>query len=62
MMRKFTVISGTPEDCLEITQELVDAGMNLPLLEVVGEAEEDNLQTIRLMGDEVMPKLKAAVV
>lgn len=62
MMRKFTIISGTPEDCLEITQELVDAGMNLPLLEVVGETEEDNLQTIRLMGDEVMPKLKAAVV
>ena len=62
MMRKFTVISGTPEECLEITQELVDAGMNLPLLEVVGETEEDNLQTIRLMGEEVMPKLKAADV
>jgi len=27
-MRKFTVISGNPEDCLEITQELVDAGLN----------------------------------
>jgi len=62
MMRKFTVISGTPEECLEITQELVDAGMNLPLLEVVGETEEDNLETIRLMGEEVMSKLKPATL
>lgn len=60
MMRRFTVISGTPEDCLEITQELVDAGMNLPLLEVVGQTEEDNLETIRLMGEEVVPNLKPA--
>lgn len=58
MMRKFTVISGTPEECLEITQELIDAGMNLPLLEVVGKTVEDNLETIRLMGEEVLPKLK----
>lgn len=58
MMRCFTVISGTPGECLEITQELVDAGLNLPLLEVVGKTEEDNLETIRLMGDEVLPKLK----
>lgn len=60
MMRKFTVISGTPEDCLEITQELVDAGLNLPLLEVVGASEADNLETIRLMGEEVVPRLKPA--
>lgn len=58
MMRRFTVISGTPEECLEITQELVDAGLNLPLLEVVGQTVEDNLETIRLMGEEVLPKLK----
>lgn len=58
MMRRFTVISGTPEQCLEITQELVDAGLNLPLLEVVGKSVEDNLETIRLMGAEVLPKLK----
>lgn len=58
MMRRFTVISGTPEECLEITQELVDAGLNLPLLEVVGKTVEDNLETIRLMGAEVLPKLK----
>jgi len=62
MMRRFTVISGTPEECLEITQELVDAGLNLPLLEVVGETEADNLETIRLMGEEVVPHLKAASV
>ena len=58
MMRRFTVISGTPDDCLEITQELVDSGLNLPLLEVVGASEEDNLETIRLMGQHVVPKLK----
>jgi 5,10-methylenetetrahydromethanopterin reductase len=58
MMRRFTVISGTPDDCLEITQELVDSGLNLPLLEVVGANEEDNLETIRLMGEHVVPKLK----
>ena len=60
MMRKFTVISGTPDDCLEITQELIDAGMNLPLLEVVGASEEDNLESIRLMGEEVVPRLRPA--
>ncbi|MFQ5660244.1 MAG: LLM class flavin-dependent oxidoreductase [Gammaproteobacteria bacterium] len=60
MMRRFTVISGTPDDCLEITQELVDAGLNLPLLEVVGADEADNLETIRLMGEEVVPGLKPA--
>jgi 5,10-methylenetetrahydromethanopterin reductase len=62
MMRRFTVISGTPEDCLEITQELVDAGLNTPLLEVVGASEEDNLETIRLMGEEVVPNLSPATV
>jgi 5,10-methylenetetrahydromethanopterin reductase len=60
MMRRFTVISGTPDDCLEITQELVDAGLNLPLLEVVGETEADNLETIRLMGEQVVPRLRPA--
>jgi len=58
MMRSFTVISGSPDDCLEITQELVDAGLNLPLLEVVGASEADNLETIRLMGEHVVPNLK----
>jgi 5,10-methylenetetrahydromethanopterin reductase len=58
MQRAFTCISGTPEECLEITQELVDAGLNLPLLEVVGASEADNLETIRLFGEQVLPKLK----
>ena len=58
MMRRFTVISGNPDDCLEITQELVDAGLNLPLLEVVGASEADNLESIRLMGEHVVPNLK----
>jgi alkanesulfonate monooxygenase SsuD/methylene tetrahydromethanopterin reductase-like flavin-dependent oxidoreductase (luciferase family) len=62
MMRKFTVISGSPEDCLEITQELVDAGLNLPLLEVVGKTEADNLETIKLMGEHVVPNLKPQIV
>jgi alkanesulfonate monooxygenase SsuD/methylene tetrahydromethanopterin reductase-like flavin-dependent oxidoreductase (luciferase family) len=61
MQRAFTVISGTPEECLEITQELVDAGLNTPLLEVAGASEEDNLETIRLFGEEVLPKLKPGV-
>ncbi len=59
MMRAFTVISGDPDDCLEITQELVDAGLNLPLLEVVGASEADNLESIRLMGEHVVPNLKS---
>jgi 5,10-methylenetetrahydromethanopterin reductase len=59
IQRAFTVISGTPDDCLEITQELVDAGLNTPLLEVVGANEADNLETIRLFGEEVLPKLQA---
>jgi alkanesulfonate monooxygenase SsuD/methylene tetrahydromethanopterin reductase-like flavin-dependent oxidoreductase (luciferase family) len=58
MMRRFTVISGDPDDCLEITQELVDSGLNLPLLEVVGASEADNLESIRLMGEHVVPRLK----
>lgn len=58
MQRAFTCISGTPEECLEITQELVDAGLNLPLLEVVGASEADNLETIRLFGEQVLAKLK----
>ncbi|MEX2123511.1 MAG: LLM class flavin-dependent oxidoreductase [Woeseia sp.] len=58
IQRAFTVISGTPDDCLEITQELIDAGLNTPLLEVVGATKADNLETIRLFGEAVLPKLK----
>ncbi len=59
MQRRFTVISGTPTECVEITQELIDSGMNLPLLEVVGATEADNIETIRLFGAEVLPHLHA---
>lgn len=61
MMRAFTVIAGTPEECVEITQELLDAGLNLPLLEIVGFSKEDNLESIRLFGSEVLPKLESPV-
>ena len=58
MMRAFTVISGTPDECLELLQQLVDVGMNLPLMEVVGASEADNIETIRLLGEEVVPRLQ----
>lgn len=57
-MRQFNVISGTPDECVEILQDLVDAGLNLPLMEVVGDNAEDNLETLRLIGEEVLPKIK----
>ena len=60
MMRAFTVISGTPDECLELLQQLVDAGLNLPLMEVVGDCEEDNLETIQLLGEQVVPRLQPA--
>lgn len=59
MQRAFTVISGTPDECLEITQELIDAGLNTPLLEIVGASEADNLESIRLFGEHVIPNLKS---
>jgi 5,10-methylenetetrahydromethanopterin reductase len=59
-MRQFTVIAGTPDECVEILQELVDAGLNLPLMEVVGADQKANLETIRLLGEEVVPNLKPA--
>ena len=38
----------------------VDAGLNTPLLEVVGATEEDNMETVRFFGDEVLRHLKPA--
>jgi len=32
------------------------------LLEVVGDTEEDNLETIKLMGEHVVPNLKPQIV
>lgn len=60
MMRKFTVIAGTPDDCVGLLQQLVDAGLNLPLMEVVGANEAANLETIRLLASEVVPNLTPA--
>ena len=57
-MRQFNVVSGTPEECVPIIQDLIDAGMNLPIMEVVGENADMNLETIRLLGEEVVPHLK----
>jgi len=58
MMKKFAVVAGTPDEALEILQGLVDAGMNLPLMEVVGANEAANLETIRLLASNVLPRLK----
>jgi len=58
IMRMFTVVAGTPVECVDILQELVDAGLNLPLMEVVGDNVDSNLETIRLLGAEVAPNLK----
>jgi hypothetical protein len=33
--------------------------LNLPLLEVVGASEADNVETIRLYGEAVLPRLRA---
>jgi 5,10-methylenetetrahydromethanopterin reductase len=60
MMAAFTVISGTPDECLELLQQLVDAGLNLPLMEVVGASEADNIETIKLLGETVVPRLRPA--
>lgn len=58
IMRKFAVVAGAPDDCIEILQGLVDAGLNLPLMEVVGADFEANLESIRLLGSDVVPHLK----
>lgn len=56
-MRQFNVVSGTPEECVVILQDLIDAGLNLPIMEVVGSDADMNLETVRLLGEEVLPKL-----
>ncbi len=58
IMRRFNVVAGTPDECVEVLQDLVDAGLNLPLMEVVGVDQAANLETIRLLGAEVVPQLK----
>jgi 5,10-methylenetetrahydromethanopterin reductase len=58
MLRKFAVVAGTPDEALEILQGLVDAGLNLPLMEVVGASEADKLESIDLIASEIVPGLK----
>ena len=58
MMRKFAVVAGDPVEATAILQGLIDAGMNLPLMEVVGADEAANLETIRLLGTQVIPNLR----
>ena len=62
MLRKFAVVAGTPDEAREILQGLVDAGMNLPLMEVVGASEVDKLETIDLIASDIVPQLKPAKV
>lgn len=57
-MRQFNVVSGSPSNCVEILQDLIDAGLNLPLMEIVGPNAEANLESVRLFGEEVVPKLR----
>ena len=60
MLRQFGVVAGAPDEALEILQGLVDAGLNLPLMEVVGANEADKLATIDLIAGEIVPNLKPA--
>jgi 5,10-methylenetetrahydromethanopterin reductase len=62
IMRRFAVVAGAPAEATEILQGLVDAGMDLSLMEVVGHDHAGNLETIRLLGEEVVPRLKPTAV
>jgi alkanesulfonate monooxygenase SsuD/methylene tetrahydromethanopterin reductase-like flavin-dependent oxidoreductase (luciferase family) len=62
MLRKFGVVAGTPDEAREILQGLIDAGLNLPLMEVVGASEADKLESIDLIASEIAPNLKPAKV
>jgi len=57
MIRAFKVVAGTPEQCRDALQSQVDAGLNMPLMEVVGPNKESHLRTIRLLGEEVVAGL-----
>jgi alkanesulfonate monooxygenase SsuD/methylene tetrahydromethanopterin reductase-like flavin-dependent oxidoreductase (luciferase family) len=62
MLRKFAVVAGTPDEAREILQGLLDAGMNLPLMEVVGASQADKLESIDLIASDIVPHLKQARV
>jgi 5,10-methylenetetrahydromethanopterin reductase len=57
MLARFGVVAGTPDESAEILQRLVDAGLNLPLMELVGEDEAAVLDAIRLLASDVVPQL-----
>jgi alkanesulfonate monooxygenase SsuD/methylene tetrahydromethanopterin reductase-like flavin-dependent oxidoreductase (luciferase family) len=57
MLRQFGVVAGTPDEAAEILQGLVDAGLNLPLMELVGEDEQAVLDAIDLLASDVVPQL-----
>jgi alkanesulfonate monooxygenase SsuD/methylene tetrahydromethanopterin reductase-like flavin-dependent oxidoreductase (luciferase family) len=58
MLRKFGVVAGSPSEALEVLQGLVDEGLNLPLMEVVGATEADRLESIGLIASDIVPNLK----
>lgn len=57
MLYKFGVVAGTPDEAARVLQNLVDAGMNLPLMEMVGNDQDAILESITLMAEEVVPQL-----
>ena len=57
MLRRFGVVAGTPDEAAEILQGLVDAGLNLPLMELVGQDEQAVLEAIELLASDVVPQL-----
>lgn len=55
ILRKTSVIVGTPEECVGTLKQFTEAGLTLPLLEVAGETREDKMETIRLAAREIAP-------
>ncbi len=60
LLRKFSIAAGTPEEVAETLQTLIDAGVNLPLMAMVGADEGAVLEGITLLAEEVVPRLRAA--
>jgi len=57
MIRAFKVVAGTPEQCRDALQSQIDAGLNMPLMEVVGPDKNSHLRTIKLLGEKVVTGL-----
>lgn len=58
VLRRCSVVAGTPEECAETLGTLAAARVTLPLLEVRGESEEEKAEAIRLLAREVAPRLQ----